>query len=110
MSPKQRLDVRVAAERDVSRAKAAAMIMAGIVSGPRGPLRKPGQLVSSEDALTFAEGSGTVSRAAGKLIPVLEKWQIDAKDTIALDVGSSTGGFTEALLDRGATKVYAVDV
>ncbi len=110
MDSKQRLDVRVAAEQQVSRTKAAAMIMAGEVRLTGGRLGTPGQSVSADEELVYTEKSDAVSRAAGKLTPALDQWKIEVTDKVALDVGSSTGGFTQVLLARNACKVYAVDV
>lgn len=106
---KQRLDAKLAAQLDITRSKAAALILAGQVTADGQPARKPGQPVADDARLTVASPP-PVSRAAGKLAPALDRWPITVKGRICLDVGASTGGFTETLLDRGARKIVAVDV
>ncbi|UYO01492.1 MAG: TlyA family RNA methyltransferase [Devosia sp.] len=94
-----------------SRARARDAILRGTVSVNGMPARKPNQMVSAEDSLTLADpAAGYVSRAALKLIAGLDAGAIDVAGRVCLDVGSSTGGFTQVLLERGAAKVYAVDV
>jgi len=94
-----------------TRAKAQAMIMAGRVKVDGNRAEKAGQMVSPEANLEV-NGKGTewVSRGAHKLLRGLEVFGVDPLGSVCLDVGASTGGFTEVLLSRGATKVYAVDV
>ncbi|MFN3500564.1 MAG: TlyA family RNA methyltransferase, partial [Pannonibacter indicus] len=75
------------------------------------PAKKPNQMVGEADALSINDpASAYVSRAALKLLAGLDAGGISASGKICLDVGSSTGGFTQVLLERGAAKVYAVDV
>lgn len=105
-----RLDAAVAKQLGVSRAKSAAMVMAGEVRVDGRPGQKPGQAVAGDAVLEHTARSPDVSRAAGKLAPVLKEWGIPAKGLAALDVGASTGGFTQTLLAAGARLVYAVDV
>lgn len=94
-----------------SRAKAQARIMAGEVYVENRLADKPGHLVSADaDIETRAFTSRFVSRGGEKLAGALDKFGIDVKGWVALDVGSSTGGFTDCLLQRGASRVYAVDV
>lgn len=95
-----------------SRQQAAELIGAGKVSIDGMPARKPGTAVAVTAALTVAEDGerGWVSRGAHKLIGALDAFEISVADRRCLDAGSSTGGFTEVLLDRGATEVVAVDV
>jgi 23S rRNA (cytidine1920-2'-O)/16S rRNA (cytidine1409-2'-O)-methyltransferase len=110
--PKVRAD-QLAVEQGLceSRALAQRLIMAGqIRTGPDAVVRKPGQLLSLETILLLDQGRQYVSRGAFKLLAALEHFQPDLKDAVALDLGASTGGFTEVLLERGAQKVYAVDV
>lgn len=94
-----------------SRTRAQAMIMAGKVLSGTTRIDKPGQRVDSTVRLTVkGPDHPWVSRGALKLIRGLEAFGIDPADTVAADIGASTGGFTEVLLDRGAARVYAVDV
>jgi 23S rRNA (cytidine1920-2'-O)/16S rRNA (cytidine1409-2'-O)-methyltransferase len=109
---KQRLD-QLLVERGLaeSRAKAQALILAGkIFSGER-RLDKAGVTLAPDIAIEVRGAPHPwVSRGALKLVQGLDHFAIDATGKVALDVGSSTGGFTEVLLARGAAKVYAVDV
>ncbi|MGB9905755.1 MAG: TlyA family RNA methyltransferase [Candidatus Saccharicenans sp.] len=93
-----------------SREKAQALILAGQVLVNNQPALKPGQLVSSDSEITIQEPFPYVSRAGAKLEEGLLVFGINVRDRIALDIGSSTGGFTDCLLQSGARKVYAVDV
>jgi 23S rRNA (cytidine1920-2'-O)/16S rRNA (cytidine1409-2'-O)-methyltransferase len=95
-----------------SRQQAAELIGAGKVSIDGLPARKPGTAVAVTAALTVADDSerGWVSRGAHKLIGALDAFEIPVAGRRCLDAGASTGGFTEVLLDRGATEVVAVDV
>ena len=94
-----------------SRARARDAILRGTVRVNGMPARKPNQMVAEDDALALEDpAAGYVSRAALKLIAGLEAGGIDPSGRICLDVGASTGGFTQVLLERGAAKVYAVDV
>jgi len=94
-----------------SRQRARAMIMAGrvLVNGQR--VDKPGFFVSSEDKIEFKGGDNPyVSRGGLKLEAALQNWAIDVSGAVCIDVGASTGGFTDCLLQHGAQRVYAVDV
>ena len=93
-----------------SRAKAQALIMAGevVVEGKAGI--KPGTLVSDEAAITILEPPPFISRGGIKLDYALDQFQFDVTDKVAADIGASTGGFTDCLLQRGASRVYAIDV
>jgi 23S rRNA (cytidine1920-2'-O)/16S rRNA (cytidine1409-2'-O)-methyltransferase len=72
---------------------------------------KPNQQVGESDVITLYDpAAGYVSRAALKLIAGLDAGQIDPAGKVCLDLGASTGGFTQVLLERGAAKIYAVDV
>ena len=112
MSKKMRLDVLLV-ERGLqeSRQKAQATIMSGLVfiNGQRAD--KPGTPVA-EDAAVEIRGSTLryVSRGGLKLEKALEIWPIDLRGKICMDVGASTGGFTDCMLQNGAAKVYAIDV
>lgn len=95
-----------------SRSKAAAWIMAGKVSvaGQRRADAKPGQFVSPDVSLQVREGPEFVSRGGRKLANCLDALKIDVAGRVALDVGASTGGFTDCLLKRGTERVVCLDV
>lgn len=94
-----------------SRSRAQALVMAGLVFSGEKRLDKSGQMVPADIALTLrGQDHPWVSRGGLKLIRAIEAFQLDPKDKIAIDVGASTGGFTDVLLAYGAKKVYAVDV
>jgi 23S rRNA (cytidine1920-2'-O)/16S rRNA (cytidine1409-2'-O)-methyltransferase len=105
-----RLDVAVAERFSLSRNKAAAVIMAGRVTVDGKPARKAGQPVSPTAKIEYDAEPMPVSRAAGKLAGALDGWTIPFEGKRVLDVGASTGGFTQTVLDRGARGVFAVDV
>lgn len=97
-----------------SRERAKRLVMAGQVfleqAGRRERLDKPGRMLPATAILSLAEPERFVSRGAYKLLSAMESFQLDVAGLIALDVGASTGGFTDCLLQHGAAKVYAVDV
>ncbi len=94
-----------------SRAKAQALIMAGVVSVGERPVYKPGEMLPADSALHVRSAPHPwVSRGGVKLAAALARFAIDPADAVALDVGASTGGFTDVLLTGGAARVYAVDV
>ncbi len=95
-----------------SRSAAAASVRAGRVQiGPDGPLAlKPSQMVAPEAELILREGRRYVSRGGEKLANALDALGIDVTGLSCADVGASTGGFTDCLLQRGASRVAAVDV
>jgi len=93
-----------------SRARAQEAIAAGLVTADGAPVRKASDMLADGAAIEAKEPHPYVSRGGVKLAAALDAFAIDPKDRICLDVGSSTGGFTEVLLSRGAAKVYAVDV
>jgi 23S rRNA (cytidine1920-2'-O)/16S rRNA (cytidine1409-2'-O)-methyltransferase len=93
-----------------SRAKAQALIMAGEVLVAGNPVIKPGSLVKEEVSITILEPPPFVSRGGIKLDYALDQFQIDVSSNIVADIGASTGGFTDCLLQRGARRVYAIDV
>ncbi|HEX5836264.1 MAG TPA: TlyA family RNA methyltransferase [Anaerolineales bacterium] len=109
--PKVRLDVLLV-ERGLaeSRAKAQAMIMAGQVRVAGQTAIKPATAIPADSELSVDSGPRFVSRGGEKLDAALEAFQIDVSGLTCADVGSSTGGFTDCLLQRGAVKVYAIDV
>jgi 23S rRNA (cytidine1920-2'-O)/16S rRNA (cytidine1409-2'-O)-methyltransferase len=94
-----------------TRAKAQALIMAGKVFSGERRIAKAGDLVA-DDALLELKGQGHpwVSRGGLKLAHAVLHFALDPKGAVAIDVGASTGGFTDVLLAHGAAKVYAVDV
>lgn len=95
-----------------SRARARDLIVRGMVTVSGRPAAKAGQIVGDDVELRIARdaGASAVSRAALKLEAGLRAFGLDASGCVALDVGASTGGFTEVLLAHGARRVYAVDV
>jgi 23S rRNA (cytidine1920-2'-O)/16S rRNA (cytidine1409-2'-O)-methyltransferase len=94
-----------------SRAKAQALILAGRVFSRERRLDKPGQAVAADLELRVrAPGPAYASRGGIKLAHGLDHFEIPPAGSVALDVGASTGGFTDVLLRRGAARVYAVDV
>src|SRR5690348_4053338 len=108
---KLRLD-RLLFERGLaeSREKAQALIMAGevLVNGQKAS--KPGQPIDPESTLEVLAKPPYVSRGGFKLAAALEHFAIDVGGLVCLDIGSSTGGFTDVLLQSGAARVHAVDV
>jgi len=94
-----------------SRARARQLIEAGFVSIEDTIITKIAQLISDEKRITVSNAAGRhVSRAAAKLIAGLDAFGIDAVEKACLDIGASTGGFTQVLLERGAAHVIAIDV
>ena len=93
-----------------SREKARALIAAGQVLVDHQKVDKPGTRVNSEAKLRLIDGLPYVSRGGLKLEGALNAFGIDLRDRVVMDVGASTGGFTDCALQRGARKVYAVDV
>lgn len=109
---RQRLDqLLVARGLAESRAKAQALILAGRVFSGQRRLDKPGQAVAADIELDVRTPTVPyVSRGGVKLAHALDRFAIEPEGLIALDLGASTGGFTDVLLKRGAARVYAVDV
>lgn len=93
-----------------SRESAQRAIMAGAVRVGEQLVEKPAVLIEIDAAISIAEAPQFVGRGALKLAGALDHFQIDVLNKIALDIGASTGGFTDCLLQRGAAKVFAVDV
>ena len=113
MSPREPLRVDVAlCERGLfeSRAKAREAILAGLVEVDGRRIAKPSQLVPPDAEIVAQAPYPYVSRGGVKLAHALEAFAVDAKDRYCLDIGASTGGFTDALLRAGARHVVAVDV
>src|SRR5438105_7862079 len=94
-----------------SRARAQALILAGLVSAGGRRIDKPGTALAEDAELTLAgRDHPWVSRGEVKLAFALDDFAIDPAGMIALDIGASTGGFTDVLLAKGAARVHAVDV
>jgi 23S rRNA (cytidine1920-2'-O)/16S rRNA (cytidine1409-2'-O)-methyltransferase len=111
MSTRERADrLLVARGLFASRARAQAAIAAGLVTADGVPVRKASDGISSTAVISAALEHPYVSRGGVKLAAALDHFMLDVKGSICLDVGASTGGFTEVLLQRGARYVCAVDV
>jgi 23S rRNA (cytidine1920-2'-O)/16S rRNA (cytidine1409-2'-O)-methyltransferase len=93
-----------------SREKAQALIMAGAVFVNGQKAAKPGQAVPDDAAVEVSARPPFVSRGGTKLAAALDRFAIEVAGRVCLDIGSSTGGFTDALLQAGAARVHAVDV
>ena len=111
MTTRQRAD-RLLVERGLfeSRAKAQAAIEAGLVSANDVAVRKASEEIPVDAMLRASAAHPYVSRGGVKLAAALDHFGFDPKGRVCLDVGASTGGFTQALLERGAARVYAIDV
>lgn len=111
-SEPHRLDVALEARGLVrSRARARDAILRGTVKVNGTVVTKPGHRVTAQMKITIDDPTSEyVSRAALKLIAGLDASKINPKDMICLDLGASTGGFTQVLLQRGAAKIFAIDV
>ena len=105
-----RLDSLVALKTGISRSKAREIIEASAVTVNGKIITKAAKEVSEDDDVAVNALPKYVSRGGLKLEAALDAFQIDVSDLVCLDIGSSTGGFTDCLLRRGAKKVYAVDV
>jgi len=108
---KRRLDTLLV-ERGLaeSRERAQSLILAGKVKVEGGVADKPGKRVADEAEITLDEALPYVSRGGLKLEEALRRFQLDVSGLLCADVGASTGGFTDCLLQHGAAKVYAIDV
>ncbi len=93
-----------------SRQKAQALILAGKVRVAGETVREPSRTVPAREAVELIEGPRYVSRGGEKLAPALDAFNVDPAGRVCADLGASTGGFTDVLLQRGAARVYAVDV
>ena len=113
--PRVRLD-QLLVERGLveTRTRAQALLLAGKVRVGTGDAarrdRKPGDLIDPATPVDLVEQDPYVSRGGHKLAAALDAFEIDPAGRVALDVGASTGGFTDVLLQRGAARVYALDV
>ena len=119
MSPAKRARIRLdqlLVERGLveSRSRAQALVLAGKVGVGEGDAarhdRKPGDLLATDTPIAIAGAEPYVSRGGHKLAAALDAFGIDPAGLVCLDVGASTGGFTDVLLQRGASRVYALDV
>lgn len=110
-APKRRID-QLLVDRGLAptREKARALILAGSVTVDGQVVDKAGQTVPADSRIEVAAGLPFVSRGGVKLAAALDHFGISVKGKICLDIGASTGGFTDCLLQRGALRVYAVDV
>jgi 23S rRNA (cytidine1920-2'-O)/16S rRNA (cytidine1409-2'-O)-methyltransferase len=109
---RKRLDVLLV-ERGLfpTREQARRAVMAGIVEVGGQAIDKPGTAIRADDDVSVREKAEPfVSRAGRKLAAALERFGIDPSGSVCMDVGASTGGFTDCLLQRGARRVYAIDV
>ena len=108
---KERLDVAIVSRGLAeSREKAARLILAGQVAVDGQRVDKPGATIGKAARVEIAARQKFVSRGGEKLEPALEAFGVSSQGRVCLDVGASTGGFTQCLLAHGATRVYAVDV
>jgi 23S rRNA (cytidine1920-2'-O)/16S rRNA (cytidine1409-2'-O)-methyltransferase len=109
--PRKRADLLLV-ERGLfeSRARAQAAIEAGLVTANDKPVLKPSEGVATDAVLHALPAHPFVSRGGVKLAGALEQYPIEIEDHVCLDVGASTGGFTEVLLANGASLVFSVDV
>ena len=108
---KQRVDLLLA-QRGLaeSRQQAQALIMEGVVYAAGQLVLKPGERIGDDVPLEVRSGLPYVSRGGVKLAHALDDFALDLSGQVALDVGASTGGFTDCMLQRGVQRVYAVDV
>jgi 23S rRNA (cytidine1920-2'-O)/16S rRNA (cytidine1409-2'-O)-methyltransferase len=111
MPPRQRADILLV-ERGLfeSRAKAQAAIAAGLVTANAIPVRKASATIAADAAIAAEPAFPWVSRGGVKLDDALTRFGVAVADRVCLDVGASTGGFSQVLVARGARRVYAVDV
>lgn len=108
---KERVDVVVQRRLGVTRSKAQGLVLAGSVLSLNGEvLDKPGMRIPEDMALDIREAPRYVSRGGLKLEQALAYFHLDVHGAVAIDVGASTGGFTDCLLQHGAARVFAVDV
>lgn len=111
MAERQRADrLLVARGLFESRARAQAAIEAGLVTADGKPVRKASDEIATDAKISAQPAHPWVSRGGVKLAGALERYPIEIEDRVCLDIGSSTGGFTEVLLNEGASLVHAIDV
>ena len=111
MAKRTRIDVLMV-ERGLAptREKAQALLMAGSVTVDGRPVSKPGTAVAAEASVDVRAPLQYVGRGGDKMAGALDAFRIDPAGAVVLDVGASTGGFTDCLLQRGAARVYDIDV
>jgi 23S rRNA (cytidine1920-2'-O)/16S rRNA (cytidine1409-2'-O)-methyltransferase len=115
MVKRERID-KLLVERGLaeSRTKAQAMVMAGVVLVDEQRVEKPSEQISSDSQIRIKHADDPTSRYVGrgglKLEAALNAFKLDVRGSVCLDVGASTGGFTDCLLQNGAAKVFAIDV
>jgi 23S rRNA (cytidine1920-2'-O)/16S rRNA (cytidine1409-2'-O)-methyltransferase len=115
MLKRERID-KLLVERGLaeSRTKAQAMVMAGVVLVNEQRVEKPSEQIPSDSQIRIKHADDPTSRYVGrgglKLEAALQRFQIEVGGTVCLDVGASTGGFTDCLLQNGAAKIFAIDV
>ena len=108
---KQRLDKIVSMKnKDISRTKAQSLIESGFVLVDGKVITNVSYLVDEKNDIELLRKNQYVSRGAYKLLGAIEKFDIDFSNKVVLDIGASTGGFSEVALEKGAKKIYAVDV
>lgn len=108
---KIRLDKYLALKKYVeSREKARRLIKKGKVLVNEEKILKPSFLINEEDSIELLENYKYVGRGAFKLLKAIEDFKLDLKDKICMDIGSSTGGFSQVLLENDVKKIYAIDV
>jgi 23S rRNA (cytidine1920-2'-O)/16S rRNA (cytidine1409-2'-O)-methyltransferase len=110
-APRLRID-QLLVERGLaeSRERAQALVMAGYVLVGGEKASKPGQAVKRDSVVELTQRLPYVSRGGLKLAGALDRFGVDVAGRVCVDIGASTGGFTDCLLQRGAARVYAVDV
>ncbi|HEY70516.1 MAG TPA: TlyA family RNA methyltransferase [Anaerolineae bacterium] len=111
MSRKERIDLLLV-ERGLaeSRSQAQRLVMAGQVRAAGQRIHKPSQRVDRGSSITIEEMPRFVSRGGDKLLAALDQFPVNVEGRVCADVGASTGGFTDCLLQHGAARVYAIDV
>ncbi|GMQ78530.1 MAG: TlyA family rRNA (cytidine-2'-O)-methyltransferase [Anaerolineae bacterium] len=108
---KERLDVLLVEQGlTVSRSNAQALVLAGEVRVNSKPASKPGMKIPRDSKIELISRAPYVGRGGYKLAQALDDFAFDVTDLVCADVGASTGGFTDVLLQRGARRVYAIDV
>lgn len=108
---KERLDILVQQQTGVSRSKAQGLIQTGQVYDDQGnKLDKPGLRLESASTIEVREQPRYVSRGGDKLAAAFTAFPFDVHDHVCIDLGASTGGFTDCCLQQGASRIYAVDV